>query len=168
MGKITVELLRKRSEHNEGVLSTLEEITLHQFHLDSIDPILAKMCKKLRILYLQDNVIPKIGTYDMLSRKPTSTENLHKLKCLEYLNMAVNNVEKIEGLQACESLKKLDLTANFIADITTVQSLKANYNLQQLCAISIRNQSNVIGTLQATPVQNYHGTVCMLLLCYHS
>ena len=27
---ITKELLRKRAEHNEGMLSTLEEISLHQ------------------------------------------------------------------------------------------------------------------------------------------
>lgn len=27
MGKITEELLRKRAEHNEGVLSTLEEVS---------------------------------------------------------------------------------------------------------------------------------------------
>jgi hypothetical protein len=26
MSRITIELLRKRSEHNEGVLSTLEEV----------------------------------------------------------------------------------------------------------------------------------------------
>ncbi len=26
MGKITEELLRKRAEHNEGILSTLEEV----------------------------------------------------------------------------------------------------------------------------------------------
>lgn len=29
MVRITEELIRKRSEHNEGCISTLEEITLH-------------------------------------------------------------------------------------------------------------------------------------------
>jgi len=28
--RVTVELLRKRAEHNEGMLSNLEEIALHQ------------------------------------------------------------------------------------------------------------------------------------------
>ena len=33
---------------------------------------------------------------------------------LEYINLAVNSVAKIEGLKRCESLQKLDLTLNFI------------------------------------------------------
>ena len=41
-------------------------------------------------------------------------ENLSKLKELEYLNLALNNISKIEGIEGCESLKKLDLTCNFI------------------------------------------------------
>ena len=41
-------------------------------------------------------------------------ENLFHLKDLEYLNLALNNIQKIEGLQNCEFLKKLDLTINFI------------------------------------------------------
>eukprot|EP00347_Sterkiella_histriomuscorum_P023729 403333583 len=41
-------------------------------------------------------------------------ENLNKLKELEYLNLAVNNISKIEGVRGCESLAKLDLTLNFI------------------------------------------------------
>jgi protein TilB len=41
-------------------------------------------------------------------------EGLTKLKELEYLNMAVNSVTKIEGVKRCESLNKLDLTLNFI------------------------------------------------------
>ena len=41
-------------------------------------------------------------------------ENLTKLKDLEYLNLALNNIQKIEGIEGCETLKKLDLTVNFI------------------------------------------------------
>lgn len=41
-------------------------------------------------------------------------EGLSKLKELEYLNLAVNSIRKIEGVKRCESLKKLDLTLNFI------------------------------------------------------
>ena len=33
---ITLELLRKRSEHNEGLVSSLEELALHQEELQSI------------------------------------------------------------------------------------------------------------------------------------
>jgi protein TilB len=41
-------------------------------------------------------------------------ENLNKLKELEYLNLALNNISKIENISGCESLRKLDLTVNFI------------------------------------------------------
>jgi len=41
-------------------------------------------------------------------------EGLNKLQELEYLNMAVNSIGKIEGLKRCESLMKIDLTLNFI------------------------------------------------------
>ena len=30
MNRMTLKLIRKRAEHNEGVISTLEELTLHQ------------------------------------------------------------------------------------------------------------------------------------------
>ena len=100
MGRITQELLRKRAEHNDGILSTLEEISLHQENLERIEN-LEYYCRHLKILYLQDNIIEKL-------------ENLDKLKELEYLNLAVNSISKIENLEKCESLKKLDLTMNFI------------------------------------------------------
>ncbi len=91
MGKITEDLLRKRAEHNEGVLSTLEEIALHQFEIEKIEN-LDKYCKHLKILQIQNNIIEKI-------------EGLDKLKELEYLNIGVNSISVIEGLDGCESLK---------------------------------------------------------------
>jgi protein TilB len=91
MGKITEELLRKRSEHNECILSTLEEISLHQFDIEKIEN-LDKYCRHLKILFLQNNLIEKF-------------ENLEKLKELEYLNLAVNNLSLIENLEHNESLK---------------------------------------------------------------
>ena len=91
MGRITEELIRKRSEHNEGVISTLEEISLHQFDLEKIEN-LDKYCRHLKILFLQNNIIEKF-------------ENLEKLKELEYLNIGVNNISMVEGLDQCESLK---------------------------------------------------------------
>ena len=86
MPVITIELLRKRSEHNEGLVSSLEEISLHQEELEGINELLGSLCKHLKILYLQNNIINKI-------------ENLSHLKDLQYLNLALNNITKIEGLQ---------------------------------------------------------------------
>ncbi len=63
--------------------------------------VIGSECKKLKILYLQNNIISKI-------------ENLKLVKDLEYLNLALNNITKIENLRCCEFLKKLDLTVNFI------------------------------------------------------
>lgn len=111
MPAITKQLLRKRAEHNEGLLVSLEEISLHQEEIERIDEILGMTCRHLKILYLQNNLIFKI-------------ENLIHLKELEYLNLALNNVFKIEGLQNCEFLKKLDLTVNFI----DVDELEASIN----------------------------------------
>ncbi|KAG2489436.1 hypothetical protein HYH03_012073 [Edaphochlamys debaryana] len=101
MGRITERLIRQRAEHNEGMVSTLEEVALHQQNIEKIE-VLGKQCPKLKILYLQSNLIGKI-------------QNLHKLKELEYLNLAMNNVTKLQNLQRCESLKKLDLTINFVS-----------------------------------------------------
>ena len=37
---------------------------------------------------------------------------------LEYLNLAMNNIERIENTEPLEKLEKLDLTLNFIGEIT--------------------------------------------------
>ena len=50
----------------------------------AIEPCFGTTCRKLKILYLQNNIISKI-------------QHLHHLKDLEYLNMALNNVSKIEA-----------------------------------------------------------------------
>ncbi|XP_042871760.1 dynein axonemal assembly factor 11-like [Penaeus japonicus] len=118
MGKITVELVRKRAEHNEGELSTLEEISLHQQDIEKIEH-LHRWCPRLRILYLQGNLIDTI-------------ENLGRLRELEYLNLALNNIEVVEGLGRCESLRKLDLTANFVSELTSILSLQDLPNLKEL------------------------------------
>ncbi|KNE63081.1 hypothetical protein AMAG_08247 [Allomyces macrogynus ATCC 38327] len=116
--RITRELLLKRAEHNDGDLSTLREITLHQFDLEKIEA-LDVYCRKLQILYLQNNQISKI-------------ENVNKLKELDYLNLALNNITKIENLEGCESLRKLDLTVNFIDDLFCVESLIPCESLREL------------------------------------
>eukprot|EP01112_Ceratiomyxa_fruticulosa_P004533 TRINITY_DN1506_c0_g1_i1.p1 TRINITY_DN1506_c0_g1~~TRINITY_DN1506_c0_g1_i1.p1 ORF type:complete len:397 (-),score=61.82 TRINITY_DN1506_c0_g1_i1:206-1396(-) len=139
MVKITEELIRKRAEHNEGILSNLKEVTLHQFDIEKIEN-LAQLCRHLEILFLQCNLISKI-------------ENLSKLKELQYLNLAINNIQRIENLEGCESLNKLDLTCNFISDLLSVESLKGNFNLKELylvgnpCAQFKDYRKFVVGTL---------------------
>ena len=56
MTKITEDLLRKRAEHNEGMLTTLEELSLHQQEISKIE-CLETLCRHLKILYLQNNII---------------------------------------------------------------------------------------------------------------
>lgn len=132
MPSITRELLRKRAEHNEGIISTLEEISLHQEELEDINEILGMTCRKLKILYLQNNIIGKM-------------ENLFHLKDLEYLNLALNNIKRIEGLQNCEFLKKLDLTLNFV-DFdnlrVSIDHLRSCHNLSELFMMGNPSQAN--------------------------
>ncbi|XP_067636640.1 protein tilB [Eurosta solidaginis] len=121
MVKITEDLVRKKSEHNERLISTLEELSLHQEDIERIEHF-QNWCRDLKILLLQSNLISKI-------------ENLHKLKKLEYLNLAINNIERVENLEQLESLNKLDLTLNFIGELTSIETLKGNYNLRELILI---------------------------------
>ncbi|XP_017294615.1 protein tilB homolog isoform X2 [Kryptolebias marmoratus] len=118
MVRITEDLIRRRAEHNDCLILSLEEVTLHQQDIEKIEHI-DRWCRDLRILYLQNNLIPRI-------------ENLGRLKKLEYLNLALNNIEVIENLEGCESLQKLDLTVNFVGLLSSVESLKANIHLREL------------------------------------
>ena len=78
-------------------------------------------------------------------------EHVGRLKNLRYLNLALNNVVRIGGLAGqqgsrrtwrgkidraaragCEALEKLDLTVNFIVDVSTAATLQANRNLTDL------------------------------------
>jgi protein TilB len=146
--KIDEALLRKRSEHNDGELSTLKEVSLHQFDIEKIEN-LDIYCRNLEILFLQSNQICKI-------------ENLHKLKRLQYLQLALNNIKVIENLERCESLEKLDLTVNFIEDIFCVENLKNNELLRQLYLVGNPvteipgYRSFVIHTLPQLKVRLFH------------
>ncbi|KAF0046460.1 hypothetical protein F2P81_000093 [Scophthalmus maximus] len=115
---ITEDLVRRRSEHNECEIFSLEEVSLHQQDIERIEH-LDRWCRDLRILYLQNNLVPRM-------------ENLGRLKKLEYLNLALNNIEVIENLEGCESLQKLDLTVNFIGLLSSVESLRHNVHLTEL------------------------------------
>jgi len=101
MVRLSVELIRKKAEHHDGLLEDLEEISLHQLNIEKIETI-SRLCPRLKILYLQNNLIPKI-------------ENIKRLKSLIYLNLALNNLTSISPeVSSLEKLQKLDLTVNFI------------------------------------------------------
>ncbi|CAN0074062.1 unnamed protein product, partial [Laminaria digitata] len=122
MPRITIDLIRRKAEHNEGLIHTLEELSLHQEELESIDDTLGCNCRRLKILYLQNNIIGEM-------------KNLHHMKELEYLNLALNNISKVEGLQSCEFLNKLDMTVNFV-DLdeleSSVAAMEGNLHLRDL------------------------------------
>ena len=58
MVRISEDLIRKRAEHNECEIYSLEELSLHQQDIEKIE-YLDKWCKHLKILYLQNNLIGK-------------------------------------------------------------------------------------------------------------
>lgn len=137
---VTEKLIRKKSEHNELLIFSLQELSLHQENIERIEHI-QNWCRELKILLLQSNLIPKIGNNSIwfscrelfsLILGYIHPENLQRLKKLEYVNLAINNVEKIENLEGCESLEKLDLTLNFIGELTSVDNLKHNVHLKEL------------------------------------
>lgn len=53
---------------------------------------------------------------------------------LRYLNVAINQICRVENLQGCESLEKLDLTLNRIevADLPSIGSLRSNVLLRRM------------------------------------
>ncbi|XP_063087129.1 dynein axonemal assembly factor 11 isoform X2 [Cavia porcellus] len=92
MGWITEDLIRRNAEHNDCVIFSLEELSLHQQEIERLEHI-DKWCRDLKILYLQNNLIGKIG---------------------------------------CEVLTKLDLTVNFVGELSSIKSLKHNIHLKEL------------------------------------
>lgn len=93
----------------------------------------------MKILLLQGNLISKIGKIFVAHNFLWNwtlifviVENLNKLKELEYLNLAINCIEKVENLEGCESLTKLDLSVNFIIELTSIESLQNNIHLKEL------------------------------------
>jgi protein TilB len=86
--RITESLIRKRAEHNECMVSTLEEVALHQQNIGKIE-LLGQLCPKLKILYLQNNLISKL-------------QNLHKLKVSSAMHVLLTT---IMSQQAAEGWK---------------------------------------------------------------
>ena len=152
-------------------MSTLEEVALHQLDLERIE-LLGRLCPKLKILYLQNNLIRrlenlhklKVGTgaawvaftaaaaarawrrvrtaaFAALKTKtrprhtPAKKHKQTQKQHLEYLNLAVNNVTKVQNLARCEALAKLDLTLNFVPKaglLSLRRALGANHALREL------------------------------------
>jgi protein TilB len=94
----------------------LEEVSLHQQNIERFER-LDQLCRNIQILYLQNNLIARI------ERKCA-----RRLRELKYLNMAVNNVTLVEGLDNCEFLEKIDFTVNFL----DVEGLLSFETLSQL------------------------------------
>ncbi len=130
--------MRKRAEHNDGELFSLEEVALHQQSIGKIENI-DVLCPNLKIIYLQANEISKLGNLNhssifsrLLLISFFATENLRRLKALQYLNVALNKIEVVENLEGCESLEKLDLTLNCISQLSSLASLVSNYALREM------------------------------------
>ena len=143
--RITDELLLLRSEHNDGNLTTLDELALHQSHLAKIEYI-NRACPNLRILLLQVRSKHRqecanpcfshliFGAKFKQDNSIERIENLTRLRSLEYLNLSMNSVERIENLETCEALERLDLTLNFIGALTEglTEMAKGNPHLREL------------------------------------
>jgi len=67
--QITRGLLQKRAEHNDGIVRTLKEVSLHQEKLERIGESLQRDCRELRILLLHENQIGKLGRWESFFRR---------------------------------------------------------------------------------------------------
>lgn len=54
------------------------------------------------------------------------------MRSLVYLNLAINRIEHVEGLETCENLVKLDLTLNAIYDYRDFKSLSRLEKFREL------------------------------------
>jgi protein TilB len=120
MATLTVDLIRKKAEHHSDLLSSLEELSLHQLNLSSLTPIPASCCPNLRILYLHNYLLSSPSVFKHIAR----------------LHLTLNNVTSLPPLtSALSSLNKLDLTLNHIslcALSSSLSSLTANDRLREL------------------------------------
>lgn len=87
-------------------LALPQELSLHAQNIEKIE-LLGQACRHLRILYLQNNVIGRIGAWPAAAALALDAEaawraeNVHKLKELEYLNLALNNVQLVRAPRRC-------------------------------------------------------------------
>ena len=119
---VTLDLIRKRSEHHEGLLSDLKELDFHQDHLEAIGPLLGRTCPNLTHLYLHNNLIDNIEIRDW-----------RRFQHLKRLSLALNNLTVLEHLgDCCPRLQHLDASFNFISLDNLQASLECLQPLKQL------------------------------------
>ena len=63
-----------------------------------------------------------------------STYSVLRMQELQYLNIAINNITRIENLHRCESLTRLDLTMNFVdkSALGSINNLRGLIFLREL------------------------------------
>ncbi len=131
---ITIDLIRKRSEHNSNLISDLEEIALHQEELTSIGTTIGKVCgKTLRILLLQNNVISQLSVNEM-----------KYFKVLEYLNLALNNITVVRGFNGFNGFSRFS-SGSVDTSISTSKTEKSQ---------SSGNSGSFVGT--GVSIYNYN------------
>ena len=118
---ISLELIRKRTQEHDGLLSDLRDLDLHQNHLHNIGSVLGRTCPSLKRLYLHNNLL-----YQTL---PT---DFSRLKGLRVLVLALNNLSSIRGLEQLETLQYLDVSFNIIGLVGLKQSLGCLKRLTKL------------------------------------
>jgi protein TilB len=73
----------------------------------------------------------------------------------------------VEGLAGCEALQKVDLTVNFVCDLTSVESLAVNGSLRELyltgnpCAQFDGYREFVIAVLPQVYMPPHPGCLCL-------
>ena len=68
-----------------------------------------------------------------VTAKHTNTSS-HSLVCNYNASIISANISDYLG---CESLQKLDLTVNFVGELTSIESLRVNYRLQELYVTTV-------------------------------
>ncbi|KAF1383199.1 hypothetical protein PFLUV_G00128840 [Perca fluviatilis] len=135
---ITEDLVRRRSEHNDCEIWSLEEVSLHQQDIERIQH-LDGWCRDLRILYLQNNLIPRIGceslqkldlTVNFVGRL-SSVESLKHNVHLQELFLVGNPCTEFQGYRqyvvaSLPQLKRLDGT-----EISRSERIAASQGLEE-------------------------------------
>lgn len=91
---VTEEMIRRRAEHNDGEILSLEEVSLHQQNIEKIEHI-DRWCRNLKILYLQNNLISRIGELLVATWIQNNSESVRKVeRCFWSFRMRINILKK--------------------------------------------------------------------------
>lgn len=125
---VTLELIRKRTEQYQGLLSELAEIDLHQDSLTELGRTLGRTSPNLRRIYLHNNVLSSISANDWA-----------RLTNLRFVCLALNNLGRLEHLDRCLLIEHLDVSFNLI----TVDTLEAS--IRHLCVLKHLTELHLLG-----------------------